>query len=80
MLRSMARADLLRPALLAAAAAFLLGAGTASGPVTPDASRATPDASRAAPEKRYPANRAAELKARLLEQPGDAAAPSWALE
>jgi len=80
MLRSMARASVFRPALLAMAAALLLGAKTASPPA-PDASKAVPEASKGtASEKRYPANRAAELKARLLEQPGDPAAASWALE
>lgn len=39
-----------------------------------------PAASTPAGERRYPANRAAELKARLLEQPQSNAAPAWAVE
>lgn len=77
----MARADVLRSSLIALAAALALGAG--KSPAPPPASApapVVPDASKAVTDKRYPANRAAELKARLLETPSDPAAASWALE
>ena len=62
-------------ALLALAAAMSLAAAPAAPPASPPDSTA-----KKSTERRYPPNRAAELKARLLEKPKDSAAPSWAIE
>ena len=49
---------------------------------TPQATQPTPPGPTQpqGPARRYPANRAAELKARLLEQPQSKEAPAWAIE
>ncbi|MGH7681860.1 MAG: ABC transporter substrate-binding protein, partial [Candidatus Eiseniibacteriota bacterium] len=83
----------MRPSLRArrsAAAVLALAASLSLAAAPPVAPRAAPPvAPTAAPSdstlkkstgRRYPANRAAELKARLLEKPKDSAAPSWAIE
>ncbi len=71
-------------AALAAAAAGILMAGVPArtfAAETPRASSPTEPAIKPPPpERRYPANRAAELKARLLERPKDPAAAGWAEE
>jgi ABC-type branched-subunit amino acid transport system substrate-binding protein len=67
------------PAL--AAAACLSALLIAGGDTAPPRAFAVSDSTARSPSgKRYPGNRAAELKARLLERPKDAAAPSWAVE
>ena len=68
-----------RAAAAGAVAALLLAGAMATAP-----SAAPPPAPPApttpAHERRYPANRAAELKARLMEQPQSKEAPAWAFE
>jgi ABC-type branched-subunit amino acid transport system substrate-binding protein len=69
------------PALIAAAACGLTVVLIGPEGSAPTRAFAVSDSSaRPASGKRYPANRAGELKARLLERPKDAMAPSWAVE
>jgi len=80
----MRRADPFRA--LAAAGAFVTATalaaslcGGAPAPASPPAPK-TPAAPPMIVDRHYPANRAGELKARLLERPKDSAAAGWAAE
>ena len=71
---------------MGAVAALLLAVAASPAPsapppaAVPGAAAGTAPAPAPATERRYPANRAAELKARLLEQPQSKDAAAWALE
>ena len=85
----MRRADRSWMAALVAAWLVLFHGGDSRAAPRPDAprppspsepTRVGPELSRSSSERRYPLNHAAELKARLLEQPSDPAAAGWALD
>lgn len=72
--------SLLRFFLAPSAGALLMSWATALPPAQGAPPAASEVTAGAAAERRYPSNRAGELKARLLERPRDSAASGWALE
>ena len=74
----MTRADLFRAAAAGVLAACL--AGGAAPPVLAAKAPVPPPPPPTITDRHYPANRAGELKARLLERPKDSAAAGWAAE